>query len=399
MSATSRKFASTLVCALALALVLLCGLEAGAQETTVGAPKTGETDTAAAETPAPAVAARAWTLMDIRTGEYLTGGNGDKRLPMASTTKIMLALVVLEEANLEEEVVVSQDAASFAVPLYSNVGLFPGDTVSVRELLMASMISSGDDAAYALAEHLGDGSVGRFVEKMNRKAEDLGLKNTQFENPVGFDDREHYSSARDLAKIARRAFRYPEFREIVSTSETTISTQDRAIPLTNTNELLFTYAPSTGVKTGTTPAAGPSLVASAESGDESYITVVLDDEQRFEDAAVMLEHGFAAYDRRALIVENEKYSEVDVPYRRDEKIDLIAAKSVRGLVDENPDVKRRVEVRGELPSSAGPGTRIGKVVVSVDGERLGESALVARQGYEEASLWQKLWYTVEGVLD
>lgn len=337
--------------------------------------------------------------MDIRTGEYLTGGNGDERLPMASTTKIMLALVVLEEANLEEEVVVSQDAASFAVPLYSNVGLFPGDTVSVRELLMASMISSGDDAAYALAEHLGDGSVGRFVEKMNRKAEDLGLKNTQFENPVGFDDREHYSSARDLAKIARRAFRYPEFREIVSTSETTISTQDRAIPLTNTNELLFTYAPSTGVKTGTTPAAGPSLVASAESGDESYITVVLDDEQRFEDAAVMLEHGFAAYDRRALIVENEKYSEVDVPYRRGEKIDLIAAKSVRGLVDENPDVKRRVEVREELPSSAGPGTRIGKVVVSVDGERLEESALVARQGYEEASLWQKLWYTVEGVLD
>lgn len=399
MNATSGKFVSTLVCALALAFVLPCGPEVGAQETTVGVPKTGETDTAAAETPAPAVAARAWTLMDIRTGEFLVGESGDERLPMASTTKIMLALVVLEEANLDEEVVISQDAASFAVPLYSNVGLFPGDTVSVRELLMASMISSGDDAAYALAEHLGDGSVEQFMEMMNRKADELSLGNTHFENPVGFDDEEHYSSARDLAKMARLAFQHPEFREIAATAEATISTQDRVIPLVNTNELLFTYAPTTGVKTGTTPAAGPSLVASAASGDESYITVVLDDEQRFEDAAVMLEYGFAAYDRRALILEDEKYSEVNVPYRRDENIDLVAAKSVRGLVDENPDVEWRVEVREELPASVSPGTKLGEVIVSVDGERVGESALVARQGYEEASLWQKLWYTVEGILD
>ena len=337
--------------------------------------------------------------MDIRSGEFLAGEKVDKRLPMASTTKIMLALVTLEEANLDEEVVVSRKAASFAVPLYSNVGLFAGDTVSVRELLMASMISSGDDAAYALAEHLGNGSVARFVEKMNRKAQELGLRNTHFENPVGFDDKKHYSSARDLASMARRAFRYPEFREIVSTSETTISTQDRVIPLSNTNDLLFTYASATGVKTGTTPAAGPSLVASAAFENESYITVVLNDKGRFEDSAVMLDHGFAAYDRRNLISKGKKYSSASVPYRRDKKIDLVAAKSVSGLVDESPDVKRRVEVRKELPASARPGTKLGKIIVSVDGKRVGESALVAAQGYEEASLWRKLWYTVEGIVE
>jgi D-alanyl-D-alanine carboxypeptidase len=391
--------ASAFAIALAFVATLLFSTHAGAQGTTNGGSTVERPEYTAADTPVPDLEARAWTLMDVRSGEFLAGENGEKRLPMASTTKIMLAIVTLQEANLQEEVVISQEAASFAVPLYSNVGLFAGDTLSVRELLMASMISSGDDAAYALAEHAGGGSVERFVKKMNQKAEDLGLQNTHFENPVGFDDEKHYSSARDLANMARRAFGYPVFREIAGTSETTISTQDRVIPLANTNELLFTYAPATGVKTGTTPAAGPSLVASAASGDESYITVVLDDELRFEDSAVMLEHGFAVYDRRDLVVEEEKYSEADVPYRRGEKIDLVASKAVRGLVDESSDVERRVEIKEELPASADPGTKLGTVSVSVDGKRVGQSTLVARRGYEEASLWQKLWYTVEGIFD
>lgn len=364
-----------------------------AQETAVETPASG-----VVETPVPPMEAAAWTLMDIRSGEFLAGEKSEKRLPMASTTKIMLALLTLEEGNLDEEVVISQDAASFAVPLYSNVGLFAGDTLSVRELLMASMISSGDDAAYALAEHLGGGSVERFVEEMNRRAEALGLEDTHFENPVGFDDEKHYSSARDLARMTRMASEYPVFREIVSATETTISTRDRVIPLVNTNDLLFTYGPATGVKTGTTPEAGPSLVASAAAGDESYITVVLDDEQRFVDSAAALEYGFAVHDRRPLVFEGRRYSRVDVPYRRDEEIDLVAAKSVVGLVDESPDVERRVEVREELPDSAAPGTKLGSISVSVDGQVVGESALVARRGYEEAPLWRKLWYTVGGVL-
>ena len=349
--------------------------------------------------PTPEMAARAWTLMDVRTGEILSGGNSAKPLPMASTTKIMLALVTLKDANLDEEVVISQEAASYATPKYSNVGLFAGDTLSVRELLMASLISSGDDAAHALAEHLGDGDVENFVEKMNREAEELGLGDTHFENPVGFDARDHHSSARDLAKMARAAMEHPEFRELVATTETSITTQDREIPLANTNELLSTYGPATGVKTGTTPAAGPSLVSAAKSGNESYIAVVLDDEQRFIDSAALLEYGFEAYDRRNLVSKGEQYTKIDVPYRRGREIDLVAKKDVPGLVKGKPDVEREVSVRDELPGSVRPGAKLGEIVVKVGGERVGVSALVARKGYEEASVGEKVWYTVEGVFE
>ena len=202
------------------------------------------------------VSARAWVLTDAKSGEYLAGENASARLPMASTTKIMLALVALQEVGLNREVTVSWEAASLAKPPYSNVGLAAGDVLSVRALLEATMISSGDDAAYALAEHLGGGSVDDLLDKMNREAEAFGLEDTHFENPVGFDASGQYSSARDLAQMTHLAMGYPEFRELVSTTYATISTRDRKIPLTTTNDLLFTYLPATGVKTGTTPEAG-----------------------------------------------------------------------------------------------------------------------------------------------
>jgi D-alanyl-D-alanine carboxypeptidase (penicillin-binding protein 5/6) len=263
------------------------------------------------------VSARAWVLTDARRGEYLAGENASARLPMASTTKIMLALVALQEADLDKEVAVSWEAAAFAKPPYSNVGLAAGDVLSVRELLEATMISSGDDAAYALAESLGEGSVDDLVDKMNREAESFGLEDTHFENPVGFDASEQYSSARDLAQMTRLAMGYPEFREMVSTTYTTISTRNREIPLTNTNDLLFTYPPATGVKTGTTPEAGPSLVASAAADNESYLFVVLDArEDRFAAPIRELEHGFATYERVDLAHEGQRCARAQVPYRR-----------------------------------------------------------------------------------
>ncbi len=364
-------------------LPLLCGTRAAlAQE----------------ETTEPRPAAAAWALTDVRSGEYLAGGNADERLAMASTTKIMLALVALEEADLAEEVTVSEDAAAFATPAYSNVGLYPGDVLSVRELLMATLISSGDDAAYALAEHLGgEGGVGTFVAKMNEEAAARGLDDTRFENPVGFDAEGHYSSARDLAQMTRLAMGHPEFREMVGTTYASITTQDREIPLTNTNELLFTYAPATGVKTGTTPAAGPSLVASAAAGDESYISVVLDDADRFNASMRLLEYGFAAHDRRDLVVDGKLYARADVPYRREETVPLVAEKGVPGLVDADSNVEREIRVMEELPRSARPGTRLGEIVVEVDGEKVGGTALVAGEGYEKASIGERVWYTASGL--
>jgi len=349
----------------------------------------------------PELSARAWALTDLRSEEYLAGEHASKELAVASTTKIMAALVVLEKSDLDEEVTVSKNAAAYATPAYSNVGLLPGDTLSVRELLMAALISSGDDAAYALAEHVGGGGeagVDRFVEEMNERAKAAGLENTRFENPVGFDARGHYSSARDLARMARLAMQHPEFREIVSTEYATIRTPYRKIPLASTNELLFTYGPATGIKTGTTPAAGESLVSSASTKDESYVCVVLDSkEERFAASVRALRYGFAAYGRKDLVVEGQRYASIKAPYRREQSMDLVAQESVDGLVGANPDVERDVELVKDLPPSARAGTRLGEVVVEVDGEKIGKTRLVAKKGYEEASLGQRVWYTVEGI--
>jgi D-alanyl-D-alanine carboxypeptidase (penicillin-binding protein 5/6) len=153
--------------------------------------------------------------------------------------------------------------------------------------------------------------------------------------------------------MTREAMRNPEFREMVSTEYATIATPYREIPLTNTNELLFAYPPATGVKTGTTPAAGESLVSSATQGDEAYALVILDaGEDRFGASIRALDHAFAAYDRTDLVVEGAKYAGADVPYRREESIDLVAAEGVKGLVDASSEVEREISVTKNPPASA-----------------------------------------------
>jgi serine-type D-Ala-D-Ala carboxypeptidase (penicillin-binding protein 5/6) len=379
-----------------LAVTAVLGVQAGTGVASAEQPEARKVDE-------PGVAARAWALADLQSGEYLAGEGAARELSMASTTKIMAALVVLEEADLDEEVTVSKNAAAYATPAYSNVGLLPGDILSVRELLMAALISSGDDAAYALAEHVGGGgktSVGRFAEEMNERARAWGLKHTHFENPVGFDARGHYGSARDLARTARLAMQHPEFRVMVSTEYATIDTPFREIPLANTNELLFAYGPATGIKTGTTPDAGESLVSSASRGGESYVCVVLDArEDRFAASTRALRYGFAAHDRKNLVARGERYAGIGVPFRRGETVDLVAQESVDGLVDASPDVVREVDLVEDLPDFARAGTTLGEVVVKVDGKKVGESRLLAKKGYEKASLGQRVWYTVEGIFE
>jgi D-alanyl-D-alanine carboxypeptidase (penicillin-binding protein 5/6) len=362
---------------------------------------------AAQEAPpgAPKLNAGSWTLIDADTGLYLAGKDPEKRVPIASTTKLMVAVVALDEGvDLDEQVIVSEDAASYAGSIYSNIGLYPYDRVSVRDLLKAALIPSGTDAVYALTEHLGDGSVDEFVAKMNDKAKELGLKNTHFENPAGIDADGNYSSAADLAKITREAMKYPELREIVSEPEATISTQDREIDVVNTNLLVvpnsgYTYGPATGAKTGTSPQAGPCLVASAESDDESYIAVVLDaasDLQRFEAAQTALEYGFGEYEREPLVERGDPYAELKLPYRRGETVNLVADRDVSALAGPGLKVERR-PTNKEAPPSAKTGTKLGTVAVSVEGRSVGSSPLVVQKGYEAASLWQKVTYWAGGL--
>jgi D-alanyl-D-alanine carboxypeptidase (penicillin-binding protein 5/6) len=354
---------------------------------------------------APKLNAGSWSLIDADTGLYLAGKDPDKRVSIASTTKIMVALVALDEGvNLDEQVTVSEDAASYAGSIYSNIGLYPYDRVSVRDLLTAALVPSGTDAVFALSEHLGDGSVDEFVAKMNDKAKELGLKNTHFANPAGIDAEGNYSSAKDLAKITREAMKYPEFREIVNMPEATISTQDRKIHVVTTNLLVlpnsgYDYGPATGAKTGTSAQAGFCVVATAQSGDESYIAVVLDaagNLQRFEAARTALEYGFGEYERKPLVERGEPYAKLKLPYRRGETVNLVADRDVSALAGPGLEVERRATNK-EAPPSAKTGSMLGTVAVSVEGRSVGSSPLVVQKGYEAASLWQKVTYWAGGL--
>jgi D-alanyl-D-alanine carboxypeptidase (penicillin-binding protein 5/6) len=354
---------------------------------------------------APKLDAGSWALIDADTGLYLAGKDPDRQVPIASTTKIMVSLVALDEGvDMDEKVTVSEDAAAYAGSIYSNVGLYPYDQVSVEDLLTAALVPSGTDAVYALAEHLGDGSVDEFVGKMNDKAKEMGLKNTHYENPAGIDDPENYSSAGDLARMTREAMKYPEFRKIVAEPEATISTQDRQIQIVNTNLLVvpnsgYDYGPATGVKTGTSPQAGACLVASAESGDESYIVVILDaagDFQRFDAARAALEYGFGKFENEPLVKQGDDFADLELPYRRDENVKLVAAKNVTALAGPGLTVARQAKHK-EAPPSAKKGQQLGTVEVSVEGRDAGSSPLIVQQGYKSASLWQKITYWAGGL--
>jgi D-alanyl-D-alanine carboxypeptidase (penicillin-binding protein 5/6) len=345
----------------------------------------------------PNIRASAWALVDADTGLYLAGKNPDERLPIASTTNIMVALVALEEgADLEEEVAITGQAERFVGFTYSNIGLIEGERLSVRELLKAALIPSGTEAVYALSEHLGGGSVDVFVEEMNAQASSMGLKNTHFEDPAGLDASGHYSSTRDLATIARAAMEHPTFADIVDTEEATISTQNREIEFFNTNNLLYAYEPANGVKTGTSPQAGPCLVASATEGDESYIAVVLDaagEEYRFDAARTALEYSFDNYEREPLARKGEVYEEIQPPFRREKSVGLVAAKDIPGPAGPGLEVERRVTAK-EVPPAAKAGQELGTVEVLVEGKSVGSSPLVTKRSYEEASLWQKARYAL-----
>ncbi|MDX6381948.1 MAG: hypothetical protein QOI57_2972 [Rubrobacteraceae bacterium] len=407
------KIAAALVL-MALALLLVPGAVPGGTglgwaEAQEGAPKgalertTPEGASGARVPEPPETGVQGWALVDADSGLYLVGESPDEQLQMGSVTKIMSALVVLKEGtNLDDEVTISKDAESYVGNTYSNVGLIAGERVTVRDLLVASLVASGTEAVYALAEHVGGGSVEQFVGMMNAEAASMGLENTNFETPAGLDTTANYSSARDLGILAWEALKYPEFAKIVATKDATFSTQNRDIEIHNTNQLLTTYPPATGVKTGTTPQAGANLVASAKSNDESYIAVVLgaeDSDQRFRAAEALLEYAFERYERRPLVRKDEVYGEAALPYRPDESVELAATEDVMGLVDASSEVERNVTTQEELPPSASAGEELGKVEVLVDGRRVGESPLVAQEGYEEASLWQKIRYGVGWLLE
>jgi D-alanyl-D-alanine carboxypeptidase (penicillin-binding protein 5/6) len=232
-------------------------------------------------------------LVDLGTGTVLYEKDADTRRPIASITKVMTAIVALESYTLDQKVTLSKDVISIEG---NKVYFYGGEVLTVLNLIKGALIASGNDAAFALSLPLG---FENFVAAMNQKAESLFLTNTHFQNPMGFDHSQNYSSARDLVTLSRYALRKGVFRDIVSTREATfVSDQGFSHRVTTTNDLLgSSFLNVKGLKTGTTPKAGECLIALAtnEQGRE-LLVVILGSTDRYSDAKQLLHWGFTAWE-------------------------------------------------------------------------------------------------------
>ncbi len=242
----------------------------------------------------PAVNATAAAVIDGNTGVIYGEKNGNLKIYPASTTKILTAIIALEEgkAKLDQNIVVTPRAMAQDG---TNLGVRPDMPISLRETLYGMMLVSGNDAAVAVAETVG-GSYDRFIQMMNEKAAAIGATGSHFANPNGLTDPNHYITAEDMVKIANYAMKNLEFREIVKEPKHKMVYRDGMYRIVdNRNEFLTGgYQGANGVKTGTTDAAGDCLVASAERNGQLIIVAVYNDKKRFEDVKPWLDYGFAA---------------------------------------------------------------------------------------------------------
>ena len=317
----------------------------------------------------PEIRAQAAVLADLETGQVLFAHKPSERRPIASLTKIMTAMLVTERTEPTDVVTVSDEAASGRPAGISSLGLVPGERIRVNELRYALLLQSANDAAVALAEHV-SGSVDAFVDAMNTRAERLGLSNTMFASPNGLDD-DGYSSASDLVRLTRAAYRSRGFSSVVATRFHTVNSLDEPPRVVqNRNVLLWLYPGAIGVKTGFTSAAGFCVVAAAEREGMRLIAVVLGEpSEPFSEAAALLNYGFAAFDQRTLVRQGDRLGVVDVAGRT---IPLTAGGSLRGLVPAGRPVRRTVVLDDHVAYPPALGSRIGVLRLSAGGRVLGE---------------------------
>jgi D-alanyl-D-alanine carboxypeptidase (penicillin-binding protein 5/6) len=312
---------------------------------------------------------------------------------MASTTKIMTAVLVLEKLDLQQEVTVSPSAAATYEP---KSWVREGDVLTVDELLYALLLRSANAAAVALAQTC-SGTVAAFVEEMNTKAAELGMTATHFENPHGLDEDGHYSTAADMAILGRYAMQDERFREYVSTRTYELDLPGRREPLllTNTNKLLHDYPWVIGVKTGLTPKAEQCLVAAGRRDGIEVLSVVLGQpvsDLCFDESKKLLQYGFTQCRDVTVLEPGAVLAQADVPYRLDGRIDLVASSGVALQIYEGDEVTVDVSVDSPLRLPVTVGQTCGRVVVMVNGDALETVNLVATRSFGAPTLGSKLAY-------
>ena len=407
-----------LLLALLVSVIALGGVARGATTTTQAAPTTTIISTAGGVLPAttgttvqtqttsraatgslaaaPSLSAPAAILIDVGSGRVIYSHNANARRQIASTTKIMTCIVAIESLHLDKVVTASKRAEATNE---SQLGMKAGQQFTVEQLLYALMVKSANDAGVALAE-ASAGTVEAFVEKMNDKAAALGLKNTHFTNPHGLDTTGYkagYSSARDLATLAQYAMKNEEFRKVVGTVDWSITMpgDTKVQTFRNHNEILGAVSWVTGVKTGYTSKAGFCLVGSGTSKGVSLISVILGEKTQapcWADSKALLQYGFSQYQTVKLAAQGVPTAEMVLPYRLDEKLELVTDKAVEATVFKGDQTKSQVTVDPHLVLPVRAGQVYGKVEYTVGGRSVATVNLVAARSVDKVTLGLKVAY-------
>lgn len=337
---------------------------------------------------AEAVSARRAYVLDAVSGRELFVRNPDERSLIASTTKIMTALIVCEQCNVLDRMRIPKEAVGIEG---SSMYLKEGEVLTLQELLYGLMLSSGNDAAVALAIYCG-GTVEGFAELMNDKARNLGLTGTHFENPNGLDSPGHYSTARDLAKLAAYAMKNPIFYKTVSAKSVRIG--DRC--LTNHNKLLWKLEGADGVKTGFTKAAGRILVSSATRQGRRIIGVTIDAPDDWNDHCRLLNEGFARYQDRKIVQAGQRVSVLEVLGGDARRIEVLAAEDFSYALAAEECPQLVLPGPGFVYAPAVEGAEAGFAYVLINGTVIGKvpvvyGATVEQEAEEQKGFWQKLF--------
>ncbi len=343
---------------------------------------------ARAGTDAPETGASGAVLIEAGTRMVLMDKQAHKKLPMASTTKVMTALVALESCQIEEMVEVPSEAYGAEG---SSMYLQKGEQLSMRDLLYGLMLVSGNDAAITIAVHVG-GSVEGFAAMMNAKARALGALNTNFVTPNGLPNEAHYTTAYDLALICAAAMEHETFREIVSTTYHRTTTGQVVRSMKNKNKILWEYEGGSGIKTGFTKSAGKCLVFSATRNGMTLIGVVLNCPAMFEDAKAMLDYGFENYELVSVLKQGAPAARIPVENGMKNALALVAKEDIIIPIKKGESIT--LETRVECPSAvAAPvmqGDAVGMAYVLSGTQTLASCELVAAQDVDSRSYFE--WF-------
>lgn len=333
------------------------------------------------------VGARSAILIDRQSGRVLYAKNSRSKMPMASTTKIMTALLAIKKGNLNTEITVPVESVGVEG---SSIYLQYSERVLLRDLVYGLMLRSGNDAAVAIAHHIGK-SVDNFVQMMNSQAVKIGANNTHFTNPNGLHHDKHYTTAYDLALITKEALSNPVFREIVKT-KLWVAKREGYKYFHNKNKTLSLYKGGDGVKTGYTKVAGRCLVTSATRDNMQLIAVVLNDGNWFNDCFNMLDYGFNNYNAKTVFNENEIAKKINLPSGEKKYTNLIYKDTITIPIKDGEEnfIKTEIKINENIQLPIKRGMEMGVAKVYLKDKLMGSTMIISREDIEIEQMQEKI---------